>query len=111
MPMTWNAEADARLLIAIIAVGNPKMDYDKLSDYMGGDCTAYAIQHRIRKLKDKANGKAPGSTPNTPSKRKKRSDAKSNGHADDGAIDQVTPKKVKTEPVEDDDDNDINETV
>ncbi|GAD97994.1 AT hook motif protein [Paecilomyces variotii No. 5] len=101
MPMTWNAEADARLLIAIIAVGNPKMDYDKLSEFMGGDCTAYAIQHRIRKLKDKANGKSSGSTPNTPSKRKKRSDTKTTEDAENGAVDQVTPKKIKTEPAED----------
>lgn len=52
MPMTWNAEADARvsfhlsattnytnvvqLLVAIIATGQPKMDYDELAKYMGG---------------------------------------------------------------------------
>ncbi|KAJ9295270.1 hypothetical protein DTO271G3_6093 [Paecilomyces variotii] len=100
MPMSWNAEADARLLVAIIAVGNVKMDYDKLSEYMGGDCTAYAIQHRIRKLKEKANGKASGSTPNTPSKRKKRSNANADKDEDREAADSITPKKIKAEPVE-----------
>ncbi|KAJ9273026.1 hypothetical protein DTO212C5_947 [Paecilomyces variotii] len=110
MPMSWNAEADARLLVAIIAVGNVKMDYDKLSEYMGGDCTAYAIQHRIRKLKDKANGKASGSTPNTPSKRKKRSNAKTDNDEESEAADPITPKKIKAEPIEEYD-NVANETI
>lgn len=105
------------------------MDYDKLSEYMGGgefhnrfyllpwlltpiisDCTAYAIQHRIRKLKDKANGKASGSTPNTPSKRKKRSNAKTDNDEESEAADPITPKKIKAEPIEEYD-NVTNETI
>lgn len=73
------------------------------------DCTAYAIQHRIRKLKDKANGKAPGSASSTPSKRKKKAANKNYAEPDSDDVATTTPKKVKAEPT--DEDHNAKETI
>ncbi|KAL2215407.1 AT hook motif protein [Thermoascus aurantiacus ATCC 26904] len=95
MPMTWNNQADAKLLAGIIKICKPKMNLEALAQYMGPDCTAYAVQHRIRKIQAKAEGKNkdPGSSaPSTPSRRK----SKGNG-------DNVSPtKKAKAAPVAED---------
>ncbi|KAL1968687.1 hypothetical protein VTN77DRAFT_1513 [Rasamsonia byssochlamydoides] len=42
MPMSWTDAADA------------KLDFDALAELMGPECSAYAVQHRIRTLKAKA---------------------------------------------------------
>ncbi|KAL2004824.1 hypothetical protein VTN00DRAFT_3097 [Thermoascus crustaceus] len=86
MPMTWNHQVDAKLLVAVIKVGKPKLDFDALAKFMGEGCTAYAIQHRIRKLQAKANGKDQDdkSAPTTPSKRENA-----------GGDKPSTPKKSK----------------
>ncbi|KAF2718343.1 hypothetical protein K431DRAFT_315016 [Polychaeton citri CBS 116435] len=58
MPMTWDAQADAKLLQVIIKVYNIKAVGDKLAEVaemMGPDCTAKALTHRIAKLKNSAN--------------------------------------------------------
>ncbi|EEP79283.1 predicted protein [Uncinocarpus reesii 1704] len=69
MPITWNAQADARLLVAIMRTA-PKIDLKAVAEYMGDDVTEYALQHRFRKLKKLADGDGgeAGSAPTTPSK-------------------------------------------
>ncbi|KAL2001444.1 hypothetical protein VTN02DRAFT_1760 [Thermoascus thermophilus] len=96
MPMTWNDQADAKaswrrssdhLLVAVIKVGKPKLDFEALAEFMGD------VQHRIRKLQAKANGKDQDdkSAPTTPSKRKSAGGGKPS-----------TPKKTKSAAHDDD---------
>lgn len=63
------------------------------------ECTVYAIQHRIRKLQEKANSGSPGgdSAPASPEKRKRGRPRK---NAYEGAAGEETgsPKKVKQGP-------------
>ncbi|GIJ84726.1 hypothetical protein Asppvi_003577 [Aspergillus pseudoviridinutans] len=99
MPMTWGHEADAKLLLGIIATSNVKPDYEALAKYMGPDCTVYAIQHRIRKLKDAgaaASADGDSSTPATPEKRK-RGRPKKDTNGDAVSKDEASPKKAKKE--------------
>ncbi|EAW08476.1 uncharacterized protein ACLA_032110 [Aspergillus clavatus NRRL 1] len=99
MPMTWSPEADAKLLIGILNTSNVKLDLDALAKWMGPECTVYAIQHRIRKLQEKANSGSPGgdSAPASPEKRKRGRPRK---NAYEGAAGEETgsPKKVKQGP-------------
>ncbi|KAF4220977.1 hypothetical protein CNMCM8980_002855 [Aspergillus fumigatiaffinis] len=100
MPMTWDHETDAKLLLGIIATSNVKPDYEALAKYMGPDCTVYAIQHRIRKLKTDAGAvttaDVDSSTPATPEKRK-RGRPKKDTNGDGADKDKASPKKAKKE--------------
>ncbi|KAK2766228.1 hypothetical protein FQN54_007744 [Arachnomyces sp. PD_36] len=123
MPMNWNDQADAKLLIGIIKTAKPKIDYDALAAYMGEGCTAYGIQHRIRKIQAKANesgdsapstpSKAAGGTPKgkkapTPRKTPAKKTPKRKGAKEETASDEeecASPtKKVKSEVVKEEDD-------
>ncbi|KAL4743419.1 hypothetical protein BDV11DRAFT_178245 [Aspergillus similis] len=61
MPMTWNAEAEARLLIGILAQLKGSLDYRALADHMGPECSVMALRHRIFKLRRDAG--IPASSP------------------------------------------------
>ncbi|KAL3476806.1 hypothetical protein BJX99DRAFT_258140 [Aspergillus californicus] len=54
MPMIWNDQADAKLLMAIIAKSDAKLNWTAIAEYMGPDCTISALQHRVQRLKDRA---------------------------------------------------------
>ncbi|KAL4782494.1 hypothetical protein BJX76DRAFT_358860 [Aspergillus varians] len=58
MPMNWNDQADAKLLVAIITQVGPKLNWAGIAEYMGPDCTVSAVQHRIQRIKEKAKAKA-----------------------------------------------------
>ncbi|TKA63233.1 hypothetical protein B0A49_08466 [Cryomyces minteri] len=60
MPMVWNAQADAKLFAAVLKVHDLKLDKEALAQEMGPDCTAYAIAHRIKKIKTDASATADG---------------------------------------------------
>ncbi|KAL2862316.1 uncharacterized protein BJX67DRAFT_366487 [Aspergillus lucknowensis] len=65
MPMTWNAEADAKLFLGVLNLlkdSKVKLDYDYLAKFMGSDCLPGAVQNRIVRLKRKAeeDGSAAG---------------------------------------------------
>ncbi|KAA8650974.1 hypothetical protein EYZ11_011064 [Aspergillus tanneri] len=78
MPMNWNSEADAKLFLGVLAQfdgSKPKLDFEKLAQYMGSDCTACAVQNRVvrlRRMVESADSSTtPTSTPSsTPRKRK-----------------------------------------
>ncbi|KAJ0424176.1 hypothetical protein BJY00DRAFT_277243, partial [Aspergillus carlsbadensis] len=98
MPITWNAEAEARLLLGILdQLKGHRLDYKALAAYMGPGvttvktpsrrslltalgCTVPALQQRLFKLRREAGiagsarGQPAGSSPSTPSlsKRSKR---------------------------------------
>ncbi|KAI9653854.1 MAG: hypothetical protein M1821_006885 [Bathelium mastoideum] len=76
MPMTWNAEADARLFAAVLKVHSIKPDYAALALEMGPECTPKAVSHRFAHLKSKngvsGGGSGGGSTPATPATPRKR---------------------------------------
>ncbi|KAF7118535.1 hypothetical protein CNMCM5793_008065 [Aspergillus hiratsukae] len=99
MPMTWSHEADAKLLLGILTTSNVEPDYEALAKYMGPECTVYAIQHRIRKLKTDAGATGvdgDSSVPATPEKRK-RGRPKKDANGDAAVKDKASPKKAKKE--------------
>ncbi|KAL4970079.1 uncharacterized protein BDV14DRAFT_195614 [Aspergillus stella-maris] len=64
MPMTWNSEAEAKLLIGIIAqTKGTRLDYKELATYMGPDCSVSALHQHIFKLRRDA-----GIPPSSPEK-------------------------------------------
>ncbi|KAL3461117.1 hypothetical protein BJX64DRAFT_289685 [Aspergillus heterothallicus] len=79
MPMVWNDQADAKLLVAIISTSNAKLNHAAIAEFMGSvndsianallhqiDCTASSVQHRIQRLREKVktiDGSADGTTP------------------------------------------------
>ncbi|KAL2803062.1 hypothetical protein BJX63DRAFT_437274 [Aspergillus granulosus] len=80
MPISWTAEAEARLLLGILdQLKGVKLDYKALAAYMGPGCTVPALHQHLFKLRREAGtagaalGKPtsrPSSTP-SPSKRSK----------------------------------------
>ncbi|MCJ1397951.1 hypothetical protein MMC11_001147 [Xylographa trunciseda] len=80
--MTWDSNADAQLLLAIIAEQSVSLNFESVAGRLG--CTPRAVQERLKKLKKLAADGAEG-VQVTPSKRaSKKSD------------DTPTPKKRKT---------------
>ncbi|KAG8630091.1 hypothetical protein KVT40_001710 [Elsinoe batatas] len=60
--MTWDAEADRKLLLAILKTSGISIDYKAVATEMSTaeiTCTANAIMHRIGRLKE-MGGVAPG---------------------------------------------------
>ncbi|KAI0403632.1 hypothetical protein F4802DRAFT_598830 [Xylaria palmicola] len=51
-------EASTRLLAAVIATTNVKLDYDELARHMGGGTTKDAVNHRLRPIKQLAKMQA-----------------------------------------------------
>ncbi|KAJ0426881.1 hypothetical protein BJY00DRAFT_306874 [Aspergillus carlsbadensis] len=74
MPMNWTPEKNAKLFLGVLEQGkeqNLKLNYKRLAEYMGPDCTWKAIENQIAKLKKNAsagpdpNGQS-ASAPSTP---------------------------------------------
>ncbi|GIK02112.1 hypothetical protein Aspvir_006155 [Aspergillus viridinutans] len=103
MPMTWDHEADAKLLLRIFTTSNIKLDYEDLAKHMGPDCTTIAIQRRIQRLRmdPRAGGAVNGdsSAPATPEKRK-RGRGKKDANGDAADKDKASPKKAKRDKKE-----------
>ncbi|KAL2821766.1 hypothetical protein BDW59DRAFT_164104 [Aspergillus cavernicola] len=59
MPMTWNDQTDAKLLLAIITKSETKINYNAIAEYMG--CTPVAAQHRVQRLRERAKENLVGS--------------------------------------------------
>ncbi|KAK7547619.1 hypothetical protein IWX49DRAFT_635636 [Phyllosticta citricarpa] len=118
MPMNWNSDADARLLVGIVNFTDFKLNKEtlaKLNEWMGPDCVGQSISQRLIKLKKKfyedhpelvgatfsgagsseADLKAP-KTPKSASKGNKRKKADNDdGSADAEADETVTPTPKK----------------
>ncbi|GFF35292.1 hypothetical protein IFM51744_02738 [Aspergillus udagawae] len=96
MPITWDHEADAKLLLRIFTTSNINLDYEDLAKHMGPDCTIIAIRSRIQRLRvDPRVGIAvngDSSAPATPEKRKR-----GRGKKDAADKDKASPKKIKKE--------------
>ncbi|KAL2830872.1 hypothetical protein BDW59DRAFT_158307 [Aspergillus cavernicola] len=116
MPMSWNAEADAKLLLAVlnqVKDAKLKLDYVKIAQFMGSDCIPGAVQNRIVRLRRKAEGGDGGGengayegdsvgSPGTPLKGSASvsgSPQKRKGQKQRKATPKTTPKgkKIKTE--------------
>ncbi|KAL2868249.1 uncharacterized protein BJX67DRAFT_50307 [Aspergillus lucknowensis] len=55
MPMSWTSEAEARLLLGVLAqFKGTKLDYKALAAFMGPGCTVPAIKQHICKLRREA---------------------------------------------------------
>ncbi|CAI7613564.1 unnamed protein product [Penicillium pancosmium] len=83
MAITWDAEADAKLLVGIVTTSNTAIDFEKLAEFMGQGkypptafllkktslhCTVSALRHRIQRIKEKAGlTNAKGAVPKSPS--------------------------------------------
>ncbi|KIX95618.1 uncharacterized protein Z520_08738 [Fonsecaea multimorphosa CBS 102226] len=63
MPMTWDADADARLFAAVLATSEIKIDYPAVAARMGNGCSAKAVTHRITNIKNKAKSLEDGDAP------------------------------------------------
>ncbi|KAL4764386.1 uncharacterized protein BDW70DRAFT_157030 [Aspergillus foveolatus] len=61
MPMTWNAEAEARLLLGILAQVRGVLDYKALAAHMGPECSVIALRQHISRLRRDAG--IPASSP------------------------------------------------
>ncbi|KAE8388307.1 hypothetical protein BDV23DRAFT_185527 [Aspergillus alliaceus] len=59
MPIKWGEQADARLLVGIITLHSFKLDHKALAEFMGQDCTASAIQHRVQRIKEMVRNSSP----------------------------------------------------
>ncbi|OJJ43247.1 hypothetical protein ASPZODRAFT_19651 [Penicilliopsis zonata CBS 506.65] len=56
MPMNWDAQANAKLLVAILHTAKPKLDLAALAEWMGPECTDRAVSNQITKLRAMAKG-------------------------------------------------------
>ncbi|KAJ9498487.1 hypothetical protein H2202_006174 [Exophiala xenobiotica] len=104
MPMTWNADADAKLFAAVLATSAVKVEYEVVAQLMGPDCTKKAITHRISSIKAKAKDlgltDAVSTTPlaKTPTKRGRKVKAEPNVDDNDASDDESPTKKSKATP-------------
>ncbi|KAK7903066.1 hypothetical protein LTR67_001083 [Exophiala xenobiotica] len=104
MPMTWNADADAKLFAAVLATSAVKVEYEIVAQLMGPDCTKKAVTHRIGSIKAKAKDlgltDAVSTTPlaKTPTKRGRKVKTESNVDDNDASDDESPTKKPKATP-------------
>ncbi|KAJ9628575.1 hypothetical protein H2203_002476 [Taxawa tesnikishii (nom. ined.)] len=112
MPMVWNAEADAKLFVAVMKVYDVKVAGNKLNEVaqmMGPDCTAKAITHRLAKLRSQAVGGSSATPPTNAKSTTKRAPARStqSGSAKSKAGGEATKRsRVDAELSGEDDDDD-----
>ncbi|KIV79418.1 hypothetical protein PV11_06980 [Exophiala sideris] len=105
MPMTWNADTDAKLMAAILATSDVKVNYAAVATLMGPECTAKAITHRVGAIKAKAKdvglaspSASPSGTPPTSRKRGRpstKAQTSNGGGEDDGG--ESPTKKTKAD--------------
>ncbi|KAJ0421965.1 hypothetical protein BJY00DRAFT_281507 [Aspergillus carlsbadensis] len=105
MPMVWNDQADAKLLLAIINMTTTKLNHAAIAEFMGPDCTASAVQHRIQRIKEKAkNNPALGNnateegTPEKKRGRARKSAAGTDENLPPAGDNGGSPKKPKITP-------------
>ncbi|KAJ0422006.1 hypothetical protein BJY00DRAFT_311408 [Aspergillus carlsbadensis] len=63
MTMIWSAEANVKLLVGMLAQlkdQSVKLDYDKLAEHMGPECTTRSIRNQFTTLKKQAAEAAEG---------------------------------------------------
>ncbi|KAK4984847.1 hypothetical protein LTR66_008363 [Elasticomyces elasticus] len=66
MPMTWDAETNLKLLLAVTKVQAVKIDYEAVAKELSTDnvtCTPKAVMDQMRRLKKQALGSGASSTP------------------------------------------------
>ncbi|PTU25362.1 hypothetical protein P175DRAFT_0539748 [Aspergillus ochraceoroseus IBT 24754] len=103
MPMVWNSEADAKLLLGIfnqLRDAKLKLDIDKLAAFMGSDCLPGAVQNRLVRLRKKAE-ETPDANANTGSEEDKQ-DPNSPGETSQKrkrGRPRSSKKKAKTEDI------------
>ncbi|KAL2787415.1 hypothetical protein BJX66DRAFT_341236 [Aspergillus keveii] len=116
MPMVWTAEKNAKLFLGVLEQGkeqNLKLNYRRLAEFMGPECTWKAIEGQIAKLKKNAtagqdanqqSASAPSTPAATPKKRAAGGTPKKSGSPQ---------KKQKAKAVESDadDDSDVEKQI
>ncbi|KAI9369104.1 hypothetical protein BJX61DRAFT_178343 [Aspergillus egyptiacus] len=61
MPISWDAEAETRLLLGVLEqFKGARLDYKALAEYMGPDCSIPAVKQHICKLRREAGSSAYG---------------------------------------------------
>ncbi|KAF9886624.1 hypothetical protein FE257_011264 [Aspergillus nanangensis] len=96
MGITWNEQTDAKLLVGILTTSNVKFDHKALAEFIGPECTTSAVQHRIQRLKVRAEAPEQDGekTTSSPAETPKRGRGRPKKNADvDGS---PVSKKVKT---------------
>ncbi|KAE8323826.1 hypothetical protein BDV39DRAFT_208492 [Aspergillus sergii] len=102
MPITWTAEADAKLLLGFLDQckdANFKLDYNKLAAYVGPDVTACAVVNhviRLRKMIAKEGGDSAANTPVT-SPAKSKSTPKRKGAGIVKTPSKIVKREIKRE--------------
>ncbi|KAL4971919.1 hypothetical protein BDW66DRAFT_163310 [Aspergillus desertorum] len=91
MPMSWTAEANAKLLIGVleqIKTQSVRLDYKALAEHMGPECNARSVQNQFTKLKKQAaeefrnaGANESAAVPDTPKKRRAPVDLKADSPA------------------------------
>ncbi|KAJ5591094.1 hypothetical protein N7450_005066 [Penicillium hetheringtonii] len=66
MPITWDSQADAKLLIGIVE--SSTINYQSVADFMGDGCTVSAVKHRVQRLRERASHAGSGKTSTNPPK-------------------------------------------
>ncbi|KAJ5155892.1 hypothetical protein N7492_008695 [Penicillium capsulatum] len=100
MPVKWDAQADAKLLVGVFATSNQAVDYHALAEFMGEGVTVNAVRLHIRTLKEKAG------IPNTPIKGASK-DAKPATKASPVKRKRTTPANTPAAEPKAEDENDI----
>ena len=73
--LSYPADADQKLLMAIISAHAIHIDFDAVAEKMGNVCTARAVQERLKKIK-KAGAEAAGGAKPTPAAAKPKKGGK-----------------------------------
>ncbi|OJJ00450.1 hypothetical protein ASPVEDRAFT_39932 [Aspergillus versicolor CBS 583.65] len=108
MAIHWNAEAEARLLMGILAQMQ-RLDYKALAAFMGSGCSVPALKNHICKLRREAGVPAGSSgKPRTPST---RTPTKAGKAAADSPINQAKRQYHIVDDDDDDDDDDDGDKV
>ncbi|PNS15525.1 hypothetical protein CAC42_784 [Sphaceloma murrayae] len=103
--MTWNAEADRALFMAIIETGNFQIDYEAVAGKLASDtvaCSVIAVKRRMQKLKEMCGVKGPVKS----GKRAAEAEVQDGTDAKGGKKRSRATTKVKTVKEEEDEDQD-----
>ncbi|PTU21723.1 hypothetical protein P175DRAFT_0556675 [Aspergillus ochraceoroseus IBT 24754] len=66
MAITWNSDAEAKLLLGILEqIKGTRIDYKALAEYMGQGCSSAAIAQHICKLRRESSARSSANPPRT----------------------------------------------
>ncbi|RMZ88398.1 hypothetical protein DV736_g4364, partial [Chaetothyriales sp. CBS 134916] len=102
MPMQWTPDAMERLYLAILKTSDGlKYDVNEIAKYMGPNCTAKAVVHRISTVKNEVKeltadwDGVTGIAVSTNSRKRKRSSQDDEGAGNEPKVTTPAPKKTR----------------